>query len=199
MVGVVDGTTLTWAPTTPANAPTSINLGQVVEFEDPGPFVVRAQDGNHPFYLGAYMTGGAPFMNVGDPEWHNVVPPQQYLRRYVLFTDPTYPETSLVVIRVRSKLTKEFVPVNLKCRGELTGWTPLDKDYEWTRVDLVTGNFVGVSGCSNGPQEMSSDAPFGVTVWGWGTTQQTLRVSYAYPAGAGFKPINEIVVPPAPK
>ena len=43
---------------------------------------------------------------------------------------------------------------------------------------------------------MSSDAPFGVTVWGWGTTQQTLRVSYAYPAGAGFKPINEIVVPP---
>ena len=113
----------------------------MVEFEDPGPFVVRAQDGNHPFYLGAYMTGGAPFMNVGDPEWHNVVPPQQYLRRYVLFTDPTYPETSLVVTRVRSKLTKEFVPVNLKCRGDLTDWTPLDKDYEWTRVDLVTGNF----------------------------------------------------------
>lgn len=199
MVGVVDGTTLSWAPAKPPNAPTSINLGEVIEFEDPGPFVVRAQDGNHPFYLGAYMTGGAPFMNVGDPEWHNVVPPQQYLRRYVLFTDPTYPETSLVVTRVRSKLTKEFAPVNLKCRGDLMGWTPLDKDYEWTRVDLVTGNFTSVGGCSNGPHEMSSDAPFGVTVWGWGTTQQTLRVSYAYPAGAGFKPINEIVVPPAPK
>ncbi|MBK9258754.1 MAG: IgGFc-binding protein [Polyangiaceae bacterium] len=44
MVGVVDGTTLTWAPSKPPNAPTSIGLGEVVEFEDPGPFVVRAQD-----------------------------------------------------------------------------------------------------------------------------------------------------------
>jgi hypothetical protein len=199
MVGVVDGTMLTWAPTKPPNAPATIGLGEVIEFEDPGPFVVRAQDSEHPFYLGAYMTGGAPFMNVGDPEWHNVVPPQQYLRRYVLFTDPTYPETSLVVTRVRSKLTKEFAPVALKCRGDLVGWQPLDKDYEWTRVDLVTGNFASVENCTNGPHEMSSDAPFGVTVWGWGTTQQTLRVSYAYPAGAGFKPINEIKVPPTPK
>lgn len=202
LVGVVKDTMLTWLPAKPPNAPTSINLGEVIEFEDPGPYVVKSQDANHPFYLGAYMTGGALFANVGDPDWHNVVPPQQYLRRYVLFTDPTYPETSLVVIRVRSKTTKDFAPVTLKCRGELTGWTPLgeamDWDYEWTRVDLVTGNFVNVDNCSNGPQEMTSTAPFGVTVWGWGTTQQTLRVSYAYPAGAGFKPINEIIVPPTP-
>ncbi|HRI69723.1 MAG TPA: IgGFc-binding protein, partial [Polyangium sp.] len=198
LVGVVKDTMLTWLPAKPPDAPTSINLGEVIEFQDPGPYVVTSQDADHPFYLGAYMTGGAPFANVGDPEWHNVVPPQQYLRRYVLFTDPTYPETSLVVTRVRSKTTKDFVPVTLKCRGELTGWVPLGDDYEWTRVDLVTGNFVSVDGCTNGPQEMTSTAPFGVTVWGWGTTQQTLRVSYAYPAGAGFKPINEIFVPPTP-
>lgn len=197
MVGVVDGTTLTWSPAKPPNAPTTLKLGEVAEFADPGPFVVRAQDGSHPFYLGAYMTGSQDFAGVGDPEWHNVIPPQQYLRRYVLFTDPTYPETSLVVVRVRSKLTKNFEPVTLKCLGELKDWTPLDKDYEWTRVNLVTGNFMNVGTCSNGPQEMSSDAPFGVTVWGWGTIQQTLRVSYAYPAGAGFKPINMIVVPPS--
>lgn len=200
MVGVVDGTELTWSPAKPPNAPTSIKLGEVIEFEDPGPYIVRSQDPSHPFYLGAYMTGGAPFGNVGDPEWHNVVPPPQYLRRYVLFTDPTYPETSLVVVRVKSKLTKEFAPVTLKCRGELSGWQTLG-DFEWTRVDLVTGNFTGVDGCNNGPQEMFSDQPFGVTVWGWGTLQlqQTHRVSYAYPAGAGFKPINEVIVPPAPK
>lgn len=202
LVGVVKDTMLTWSPAKPPNAPTTIGLGEVVEFEDPGPFVVRSQDGDHPFYLGAYMTGGSSFMNVGDPEWHNVVPPQQYLRRYVLFTDPTYPETSLVVTRVRSKQTKDFAPVTLKCQGELTGWTPIGDgtgDYEWTRVNLVMGNFMNVGSCSNGPHEMSSSAPFGVTVWGWGTTQQTLRVSYAYPAGAGFKPINEIKVPPTPK
>lgn len=198
LVGAVDGTTLTWSPTKPAGAPTSINQGQMLEFEDPGPFVVRSQDAQHPFYLGAYMTGGAPFANVGDPDWVNVVPPQQFLRRYVLFTDPTYPETSLVVVRVKSKTTGEFAPVTLKCKGELDGWQAVG-DYEFTRVDLVKGNFQGVDGCTNGPQEMSSTQPFGATVWGWGTTQQTLRVSYAYPAGAGFLPINEIVVPPTPK
>ncbi|MDC3956552.1 IgGFc-binding protein [Polyangium jinanense] len=198
LVGAVDGTALTWTPTKPAGAPTTINQGQVLEFDDPGPFVVRSQDVQHPFYLGAYMTGGAPFAAVGDPDWVNVVPPQQFLRRYVLFTDPTYPETSLVVVRVKSKVTGEFAPVTLKCKGELDGWQAIG-DYEYTRVDLVKGDFQGVDGCTNGPQEMSSTQPFGATVWGWGTTQQTLRVSYAYPAGAGFLPINEIVVPPTPK
>ncbi|MDI1449216.1 IgGFc-binding protein [Polyangium sp. 6x1] len=198
LVGAVDGTVLTWTPTKPAGAPAMIGQGQVLEFEDPGPFVVRSQDSEHPFYLGAYMTGGAPFAAVGDPDWVNVVPPQQFLKRYVLFTDPTYPETSLVVVRVKSKTTGEFAPVTLKCKGELDGWQAVG-NYEYTRVDLVKGDFQGVDGCTNGPQEMSSTQPFGATVWGWGTTQQTLRVSYAYPAGAGFLPINEIVVPPTPK
>jgi len=198
LVGAVDATTLTWSPSKPANAPTSIGQGQVLEFDDPGPFVVRSQDAEHPFYLGGYMTGGQPYANVGDPEWVNVVPPQQFLKRYVLFTDPTYPETSLVVVRTKSKVTGEFAPVNLKCKGVLDGWKAIG-EYEYTRVDLVTGDFQNVDPCTNGPQEMWSDLPFGATVWGWGTTQQTLRVSYAYPAGAGFLPINEIKVPPTPK
>lgn len=198
LVGAVDGTTLTWTPAKPPNAPATLDQGQIVEFEDPGQFVVRSQAVDHPFYFGAYMTGGAPYAFIGDPDWVNVVPPKQFLKRYVFFTDPTYPETSLVVIRTKSNISKQFAPVALKCRGELDGWQPLG-DYEYTRVDLVTGDFQGVSGCTNGPQEMSSDQPFGVTVWGWGTTQQTKLVSYAYPAGAGFTPINEIVVPPTPK
>lgn len=198
LVGAVDGTTLTWTPAKPANAPTSLMQGQIAEFDDPGPFVVRSQAVDHPFYFGAYMTGGAPFANVGDPDWVNVVPPKQFLKRYVFFTDPTYPETSLVVVRTKSIITKQFAPVVLKCKGEIDGWQPLG-DYEYTRVDLVTGDFQGVAGCTNGPQEMSSTQDFGVTVWGWGTTQQTKLVSYGYPAGAGFTPINEIVVPPTPK
>ncbi|MRG98162.1 IgGFc-binding protein [Polyangium spumosum] len=197
LVGAVDGTTLTWTPMKPAGAPTTINQGQVLEFEDPGPFVVRSQDAQHPFYMGGYMTGGAPYNNIGDPEWVNVIPPQQFLRRYVFFTDPTYPETSLVVIRVKSKTTGEFASVELKCRGPLQNWTSIG-DYEYTRVDLVTGDFQGVMACTNGVQEMSSTQPFGVTVWGWGTTPQTLNVSYAYPAGVGILPINELPPPIGP-
>jgi hypothetical protein len=70
-------------------------------------------------------------------------------------------------------------------------------------VDLVTGNFQDVNGCSNGRHEMTSAAAFGVTVWGWGSKAVpgvgTKLVSYAYPAGASVKPINDVVITPVPQ
>jgi hypothetical protein len=198
LVGAVKGTKLTWTPSTPMGAPTTLDVGQVAEFSSTGQFVVASQDADHPFYLGGYMTGGEPFGGEGDPDWVNVIPPSQYLNNYVLFTDPTYPETSLVVVRTPSKVDQTFADVTLGCAGKLTGWQKVGA-YEYTRVDLVTGDFMGVGGCTNGRQEMSSALPFGVTVWGWGNTQQTKLVSYAYPAGAGFQPINKVVVPAIPQ
>ncbi len=130
----------------------------------------------------------------------NVIPTAQYLDSYVLFTDPTYSETSLVVIR-KPSTQGQFADVNLDCAGPLTGWQPLGA-YEYTRIDLVTGNFQNVGNCSNGRHEISSDAPFGVTVWGWGSPNAssffTQYVSYAYPAGASVQSINEVVIPPIP-
>jgi hypothetical protein len=199
LVGVVDGTELEWSPDKPNGAPDVLNRGEVVEFTSAGQFVVRSQDLDHPFYLGAYMTGGATFGDEGDPEWVNVIPPSQYLDNYVFFTDPTYPETSLVVVRTRSKSDGKFADVELDCAGKLEGWEPLG-DYEYTRVSLVTGAFTpGAGTCENGPHRISSTLPFGATVWGWGDIPQYTRVSYAYPAGAGFQPINEVVVPPQPE
>jgi hypothetical protein len=213
IVGAVEGTKLTWkvpegAPV-PAGVPEEITLGSIVEFEHPGGFVVSSQDAAHPFYLSAYMTGGELWDDEGDPDWVNVIPPAQYLDNYVLFADPTYPETNLVVVRTKSKIKAEgFKDVTLDCLGPLTGWQPIGGDpadpeshiYEWTRVDLVTGNFAGVDGCSNGRREMSSALPFGVTVWGWGSkaAQGTLLVSYAYPAGASVQPINEVKISTGP-
>ena len=198
LVGAVKGTKLTWTPAAPAGAPTTLDFGQVAEFPSTGQFVVTSQDLDHPFYLGGYMTGSEAFNGEGGPEWVNIIPPSQYLNHYVLFTDPTYPETSLTVVRTPSKVDQKFAEVTLACAGVLTGWTKVGA-YEYTRVDLVTGDFMGVGGCTNGRQEMTSALPFGVTVWGWGNTQQTKRVSYAYPAGAGFQPINKVVVPAIPQ
>ena len=200
LVGAVNGTQLTWKPEAPAGAPETIDLGQVVEFSSPGPFVVSSQDDKHPFYLSAYMTSGELFNDEGDPEWVNVVPPAQFLDNYVLFTDPTFPETDIVVIRTPSKADGSFADVTLDCVGALAGWQPLGP-YEYTRVDLVTGNFVDIGNCSNGRHEMSSALPFGVTVWGWGSNAAmgTKFVSYAYPAGASVQPINDVVVVPDPK
>jgi hypothetical protein len=203
LVGAVKGTSLSWLPTAPPGAPTSLNLGEVVEFSAPGPFTVKSQSADFPFYLGAYMTGGQPFAGEGDPDWVNVIPPQQFLDHYVLFTDPTYPETDLVVVRAPSRTDKtHFEDVVLACAGgapqTLSGWVTIG-GYQYTRVNLVTGDFTSVNGCGNGRQEMTSKLPFGVTVWGWGNTQQTHYVSYAYPAGAGFTPINAVTVHPDPQ
>jgi hypothetical protein len=197
LVGAVNGTTLTYTPAAPSGAPTTLSAGQVALFDDPGPFVVASQDAAHPFYASAHMTGGDNFNGEGDPEFVNIIPPAQYLDSYVFFTDPTYPETNLVVIRAQG--SSGFADVKLDCAGTLTGWTAIG-NYEYTRVDLVTGNFQGVGGCANGAHFIQSTAPFGVTVWGWGSAASfpfySEYVSYAYPAGAGVAPVNNTVFTP---
>jgi hypothetical protein len=208
---------LTWQPSAPSGAPTTLSLGQVTQFDTNGPFVVSSQDVNHPFYVSAHMTGAAEFdpsqqdggANAtpdgrGDAEFVNVVPPGEFVSSYVFFTDPTYPETDLVVVRTLG--SSGFADVTLACAGVLTGWQPVGTSgkYEYTRFDLMTGDFVGTGSCTNGRQEMTSTAPFGVTVWGWGSAATgqvgagfyTQYVSYAYPAGASVAPINQVVIPP---
>ncbi len=199
LVGAVDDTQLTYTPAAPPGAPASLMLGQVAEFNAPGPFTVASQDVDHPFYFASYMTGGADFMGRGDPEWVNIIPPAQFLKKYVFFTDPTYPETELVV--VRNKVDGVFAEVSLTCAGVLTGWQALGDAQEWTRIDLVTGNFQDIGNCSNGRHEMSSEQPFGVTVWGWGSQATgndpfSQHVSYAYPGGAAIRAINDVEVLP---
>lgn len=166
------------------------------------PFVVKSQDQDHPFLLFAHMVGvnyASVTNNAGDPDSVLGVPPEQYLSHYVFFTDPTYPETNLVV--VRKKREGRFADVVLDCAGKLTGFRPLG-DYEWTRVDLVTGNFESVGGCSNGRHVIDSENPFGLWIWGWGwsaTEAQTTSVSYGYPGGMNVAPINPVIVPTVPR
>jgi hypothetical protein len=203
----VAGTTLSYEPSPPMGAPFTINKGQVAEFWGPGPYVVKSQDDKHPFYVSGHMTGASRVdMTLtdgrGDPEFVNVLPAAEYLASYVFFTDPTYPETNLVVIRKKGKAG--FQDVTLDCAGALSGWMPVGTsgNYEYTRKDLVTGNFAKVGNCDNGRHEMKSGAPFGLTVWGWGSAATggyySQYVSYAYPAGASVIPINTVVVTPTP-
>lgn len=218
MIGAADGTVLTWEPATPAGAPTTLQLGQVAQFSAAGPFVVRSQSAHYPFYMSAHMTGGglydpqstdeyAKMDGRGDAEFVNIIPPAEYLSKYVFFTDPTYPETNLVL--VRSKGNEDFAAVDLDCAGELSGWKPLGSGgkYEYTRFDLVRHNFQPQGNCDNGRHVISSAKPFGLTVWGWGSAEtgvtgvgfNTQYASYAYPAGAGVAPINTVVVPADPR
>jgi hypothetical protein len=226
LVGVVDGTTLTYDPPQPG-APAVINARQLIEFNASGPFVIRSQNADHPFYVAQYMTGGQifgtpqnpdPRDGEGDPEFVNVITPKQYLRRYTFFTDPTYPETNLVVVRVLDSQSGTFPDVTLECAGLLGGWQPVGTPgtYEFTRVDLSTGDFQGQNGCDNGVHTITGVLPnafpnavprVGVTIWGWGNPityppiddetnpKFTRWVSYGYPAGANITRLNSVVLP----
>jgi hypothetical protein len=203
VVGAVDGTILSYEPKPPpAGAPLTLAQGEVATFRAAGPFIIKSQGDDHPFYLAAYMTGGANFDYCGDPEFVNVIPIEQHRSSYQFFTDPTYPETNLVVVRSRAS-DGAFKDVTLDCAaGPLTDWAPIGAagEQEFTRVDLVRGNFEPQDGCDNGRRTMRSEAPFGLTVWGWGSAAtapfESTFTSYAFPAGANMRPLNDVVVIP---
>lgn len=133
----------------------------------------------------------------GDSDIVRVVPTGQYLDRYVFFTDPSYPETNLVVTRMKGP--NGYDDVTLDCAGTLGGWTDLDATHQFTRIDLVRHDFQPQGKCDNGRHEMTSKATFGLTVWGWGspeTGSYTGYVSYGYPAGENVKKLTDVIVPP---
>jgi hypothetical protein len=209
IVGAVAGTTLTYDPVI-AGAPTSAVEGQVVDFEAKGGFVVKSQDAQHPFFISQMMTGcevtggsrpgcsAAAIQQfgsccLGDEEYVIVVPPAQFLQKYVFFTDPTYPTTNLVV--TREKTNQGFQDVTLDCVGApLTGWQAVDGagKYEYTNIDLIRAQTKNGQ-CDNGPHVATSNGPFGLVVWGLDTFS-----SYGYPAGGNVAPINSVVLPPTP-
>jgi hypothetical protein len=217
IVGAVDGTRLTFDPPV-SGAPSTLGRGDVRELTSDTPFVVKSQDKDHPFllftYMGSSQAPDRPQPGYGDADFVRIVPGLQYLNRYVFFTDPTYPETNLVVVRRRGR--GGFADVSLDCAGTLGGWQPVGsgQDYQVTRVDLSRHNFQGQGKCDNGRHEMTSSETFGLWVWGWGGPEtrpgqanpcdfnqrdNSCDVSYGYPAGENLAPINAVVVPPVPK
>jgi hypothetical protein len=204
MVGVQNGTTLTFDPPV-SGAPSTLALGQVAAFETTVAFSVKSQDNAHPFYIGQHMTGSIltgpsrPATTgsvcsgfLGDEEFVNLMPPAQWLSKYVFFTDPTYTTTNLVLVRKRTAMG--FQPVTVDCVGAVTGFQPVDAagDYQITNVDLVRGQPNGT--CTNGGHVASSSGPFGLMVWGLDAC-----ASYAYPAGGNVSKINDVIVPPVPQ
>lgn len=186
LVGAVDQTRLTWQPPV-SGAPSTLAARETVEFEALGPFRVTSQDGAHVFYASQLMGGGQRTGGEGDPEFVNLVPPQQFLRSYLFFTDPTYAKTSLVFIRQKGA-DGRYADVMLDCKGAISGWSPIGT----TGYQAATATWLEDSStCHNGVHEAHSAGPFGLTVWG--TDAYT---SYAWPAGMGVRAINGVVVGP---
>jgi hypothetical protein len=206
-VGIIDGTTLTYDPPV-SGAPAVLDQGQVAEFSSTQAFRVTSQDADHPFAIAQMMNSAywigvgelregatAPGwdMMLGDEEFVSLLPPAQFLKHYVFFTDPTYPTTNLVLTRV--KTAQGFQDVDVDCIGTISGWKPVGTsgEFEVTTVDLLRAA-VPVNACENGRHEASSDGPFGIVVWGLDSYS-----SYAYPAGGNAAQLTTMVVPAVPK
>jgi len=180
-------------PQPPPGAPLELAAGEVATFfAGVGePFVVRTQDAEHPVYVAAYMTGADAIDHTGrgDAEFVNVVPAQQYQSAYSFYADPTYRDTSLVIIR--RKTNGEFKDVWLECAGVLSDWKPIGVrgEYEWRRVELARkfgkGDSFGDMTCGLGLHRMRSDGQFTATVWGWDS-----YTSYAYPGGTALRTMS---------
>lgn len=206
--GAVDGTQLTYDPPT-VSGPATINATEWKEIRvpDKGGFSVKSQDEDHPFAFYTYMSGGGgdqdnPGPGEGDADVVRLGPPQQWLTHYVFYTDPTYPFTTLTV--VRQKRNGAFDDVTLDCLGTITGWAPVGTggQYEMAFLKLADA-FNAVGNCNNGVHTMNSNGQFGVWVWGWGADYVKLGsglmnstgwVSYGYPAGEAVLPINTVVL-----
>lgn len=192
IVAAANGTTLTYDPEPPQGAPTQMGAGESATFWSGSPFSVVSQDREHPIFMNGYMTGGVAFNGVGDPDFVNVVPSDQFLGEYVFFSDHTYAEGTVTLVRRRTALG--FHDVTLDCAGVVEGWKPIGHagQLEFARVDLVRGGnpqvYAGGT-CGHGRHEARSAGPFGLTVWGF-----DLYASYAYPGGSGTRALNDAPV-----
>jgi hypothetical protein len=198
LIGLVDGTTLTYDPR-PEAAPVRLDAGQTADFETSELFSVRSQDADHPFLFTLLMPAipetiescayEQPGCTMGNVDWVIPISTQQYLRRYAFFTDPTYSETNVTAIRKKHAL--RFHDVSLECIGKINGWEPVGSEgaFEVAHVDLVKDG-VSVNECETIVHVATSDGPFGLLVWG-----SDWQTSYGYPAGGNFGVNNKVRVP----
>lgn len=195
VVAARDGTRLDYDPAIPAGAPIAMSAGEFVTFQAGvgDAFVVRTQDAQHPIYLAAYMPGSSlgpgwptDSQGTGDPDFVNVVPTGQYLNSYSFYADPTFRDTSLVLVRANAD--GEFKDVSLDCAGTLTGWTPVGTRgvYEYKRVILSreygAGDAFDAGTCQYGLQRAKSEGPFTATIWG-----TAFCASHAYTGGTALR------------
>jgi len=198
-----DGTKLDYDPAVPLGAPLELRAGEMVTFSARvgEAFVVRSQDADHPIYLSAHMTSclsdlhgeTRDFGGLGDPEFVNVVPAGQYLTSASFFADPTYADTSLVI--VRAKTDGEFKDVTLACLGgPVPDFQPVGTrgEFEFTRVSISKRRMPGVKTadgkeCTYGAHHLRSEGAFTATLWGIDNA-----ASYAYPSGTATRKLVSV-------
>jgi hypothetical protein len=169
IMGLVDGTSITYLPSAPGGGPLSINRGQFGEFADAD---VRYIQADHPILVAQYSLGGTNDTDVdpdffADPSMTLVPAVEQFAASYV-FSTPTRNVTSRYA--------------NLVVATASTGSIKLND------VAVGSGNFTAISGSSYstatislpaGVNRLTGDgAKFSAVVYGYGGTVEENQFTF---------------------
>ena len=170
-----DGNTLSFDPMPAGASSMTLNRGQVAEFEASESFrvsgtaalmVTQALVGQD--YAGISTAGD---MGEGDPAFSLGIPTEQFRTSYSFLAPTTYTRSYVnVTAPTGATVTLDGSPVS--------GFTAVGG----------TGFSVGRVMITGGQHNISSDQPFGIVVYGFGS-----YTSYMYPGGLDFEEINPLI------
>lgn len=182
LYGNVDGTTLTYAPSKPADCPTTLSAGETADCG-----VVDADfqvQGDHEFGVGMFLLGGEivdPDVDdfeypQGDPSQSFAVTVPQYRSRYVFLAPKDYiTNYAIITAPANTTLTLDGDDVS----DELSAIS--GTDFQVARIRLSNTN--------DGSHILETSAPVGMQVMGYGD-----NTSYQYPGGLNLGKIAPVPV-----
>ncbi|HWB82303.1 MAG TPA: IgGFc-binding protein [Nannocystaceae bacterium] len=183
ITGAFDGTSLTYSPSTPPGAPTTIGAYQTVRFQTDQGFTVTSGDPDKPFALTQFLLSNqaiSGFGQPGDPAMIALPAAAQYETNYIFLVPAGYTVNYVTAIRqAGTDVTLDGVSVAAglwKPLGSLSG-----VEYEYIHMEVPTGSHA-----------IGSEVPAGIVSVGYSTD-----VSYGYPGGSGVHTISEPPPPPA--
>ncbi len=182
-MGQFDKTTLSYQPSAPAGAPTSLSAGQLVEIDVTAGFEVTA---DQPFAITSSMKSGtvqngcttnpAPDCYIGDPSMSDEVAVEQYRQEYIFLAPEDFAYNwADVLVPSGATVTLDGAALTGTAEVITPGWSVV-------RVPLMNG-------ANKGAHKLTADQPVGLQVMGFGHA-----TSYYYPGGLNLKVIAEVPV-----
>ncbi|MCB9591640.1 MAG: IgGFc-binding protein [Sandaracinaceae bacterium] len=170
-----DGNSLSFDPAPPGVSATTLNRGQILEFEARESFRVT---GSAALMVAQHLVGQdyagistAGDMGEGDPAMSLGIPTEQFRTQYSFLAPTTYTRSYVnVTAPSGATVTLDGSPV--------TGFMPVGG----------TGYSVARIMISGGQHNITGDQPFGIVVYGFGS-----YTSYMYPGGLDFEEINPLI------
>ncbi len=176
MVGNVDGTTLTYAPSRPSKCPATLDAGQVVDCGLVyGDFEVT---GSSEFVVASFQLGGSlvdPTGGLGDPSESLFASVEQYRVKYVFLAPDDYSENWMDVVLPTG--------ATLWLDGQII--TPASPR---AIADGYEVALLGLGSVNGGAHTLEASQPVGLQVLGYGE-----YTSYQYPGG-----LNLALIAPPP-